>query len=122
MSGPDHAKHSLAINLLRAINTAENDYQQKHGAYAPWDTLLNSEEFTQYGIKLAARNEPKLGTVHLSNGPEILTGWRLRLDLTAESKGYNVILEDTEDKQCGYAAITDERGLIRQGKVINCPI
>jgi hypothetical protein len=30
--------------------------------------------------------------------------------------------EDTMDKACGYAAVTDERGVIRQSKAIDCPI
>jgi hypothetical protein len=118
----DHAKRSLAINLLRAINTAEMNYRQNHGSFAPWEVLVASEEFTNRGMKWAARNDPQLANVHLSNGSEILPGWKLRLDLTADGKGYDVLLEDTTDKACGYATITDERGVIRQSKVIDCQI
>jgi hypothetical protein len=32
------------------------------------------------------------------------------------------LLEDKTDKACGYAAITDERGVIRQSKAIDCDI
>lgn len=118
----DHAKRSLAVNLLRAINTAEMNYRLNHGSYAPWDVLLTSQEFTNVGMKWAAKNDPQLAELQLSKGPETLPGWSLRLDLNATGKGYDVILEDTTDKTCGYAAITDERGLIRQSKAIGCRI
>jgi hypothetical protein len=36
-------RHELAINLLRAINTAEVPYHSKNGSYAAWQTLLSSE-------------------------------------------------------------------------------
>jgi hypothetical protein len=118
----ESAKRSVAINLLRGINTAEADYRAKHGAYVPWDILVTAEEFTGLGMKWAARNEPQLANVHFGSAPEILPGWRLRLNLTADGKGYDLLLEDATDKTCGYAAITDERGLIRQSKIIDCPI
>jgi len=121
-SDAEHAKHSLAISLLRAINTAEADYKIKHGTYATWESLAASGEFLERGLKRAARNEPQLAGVKLSNGTEILPGWTLRLNLTADGKGYDLLLEDTTDKTCGYAAVTDERGLIRQSKAIDCQI
>lgn len=37
-------------------------------------------------------------------------------------QGYDLILEDLTDKSCGYALVTDERGIIRQGKTIDCAI
>ena len=119
---PDHAKHSLAVNLLRAINTAEMDYKNKHGVYASKDTLLASEEFTGRGIAWAAKNDPKLANARVSIGPEVLPGWSLRLNLVADGNGYDVLLEDIRDKSCGYAAVTDERGVIRQSKTIGCKI
>jgi hypothetical protein len=50
-SGADHGKHSLAINILRAINTTELDHRMKHGLrdlgrtrdhpgiYGPWQEV-----------------------------------------------------------------------------------
>ena len=121
-SDPEHAKHSLAVNLLRAINTAEVDYFRKHGSFASKETLLASDEFKGRGLKWAAHNDPQFANTQISDGPEVLPGWTLRLNLTADAKGYAVLLEDTTDKSCGYAAYTDERGLIRQGKTIDCEI
>jgi len=115
-----HARHSVAVSLLRAINTAEYDYKNKHGAFASKDSLLASEEFKGRGMAWAARNEPQLASAHPSNGPEVLPGWTLRLNLTPDGKGYDVLLEDTADKSCAWAAYTDERGIIRESKPIGC--
>jgi hypothetical protein len=95
----DRARHMTAIKLLRGLNTAELRYKAKHGAYATRDELAASDEF-----KVA------------------LSGWSLRLNVTADGKGYYALLEDTTDKSCGYAALTDERGVIRQSKAIDCEI
>jgi hypothetical protein len=121
-SDADHARHSLAIDLLRAINTAEVTYKMKHGAFLSKDALLASEEFTRWQMSWAAKHDPQLAHAKLSSGPEILPGWALRLNITADGQGYDVLLEDTTDKNCGYAAVTDERGVIRQSKAIDCPI
>jgi hypothetical protein len=118
----DRAKHTLAINLLRAINTAEADYRIKHGTYAAWKTLAASGEFLDKGLQQMALDEPQFADVKLSNGPDILPGWRLRLGLLDDGKGYDVLLEDTTDNTCGYSAGSDERGVIRQSKAIDCEI
>jgi len=53
---------------------------------------------------------------------EIVPGWKLRLNLSHEGKAYDLTLEDATDPKCNYAAISDERGIIRQSKVIDCPL
>jgi hypothetical protein len=121
-SDADSAKHRLAIKALRAINTAELAYRTNRGSYAPWEDLVNSEEFTNMRTTLAAGNQAPLAGAHFSKGPEILPGWSLCLDVTGGGECYDLLLEDTTDKTCGYAAVTHERGLIRQSKVIDCPI
>jgi hypothetical protein len=121
-SDPDHARHGLAISMLRTINTLEVTYKMKRGNFLSKDELLASEEFTRWGMSWPAKIDPQLAGAHLSNGPEILPGWALRLNIAADGQGYDVLLEDTTDKNCGYAAVTDERGVIRQSKAIDCPI
>jgi hypothetical protein len=112
----------LAVNLLRAINTAEAQFRANHGSFAAWDTLVEAKELTDEGMNWAARNDPELADVHLSPGPEILPGWKLRLHLSSGGTQYDAMLEDTTVKVCGYAAFTDERGVIRQGLTIDCDI
>lgn len=63
-----------------------------------------------------------IADIHLSPGPEILPGWKLRLHLSSDGTQYDALLEDAADKLCGYAAFTDERGVIRQGRTIDCDI
>jgi hypothetical protein len=123
-SEPDNAKHFFAIVLLRNINTAEVTYKFKHGgSYAAWDALLASDEFrASKVITMLAKIDPQLAEAQFSNGSEILPGWSLRLNLTADGQAYDLVLEDLTDKMCGYAAITDERGVIRQSKAIDCKI
>jgi hypothetical protein len=121
-SDADQAKHSLAIEMLRGINTAELDYKMKHGTYAAWETLAASGGFLETDLRQMVRDEPQFANVKLSNGSEILPGWRLRLNLVADGKGYDVLLEDTTDHVCGYSAGSDERGVIRQSKAIDCEI
>jgi hypothetical protein len=115
------SRHSMAVGLLRSINTVEVVYQAGHGWYAGWDDLLASKEFMEFEKECLA-HIPEFATAHFTKGPENLPGWRLRLNLTQGSKGYDLLLEDATDKKCGYAALTDERGVIRQSKAIDCPI
>jgi hypothetical protein len=121
-SDADHARHIMAISLLRAINTMEVVLRVKNGSYATWNEVLTSREFTEDMAKCAVENGTPLAGAHFAKDPGILPGWTLRLDLTDGGKGYNLLLEDTTDKTCGYAAATDERGVIRQSKTIDCPI
>ena len=81
-----------------------------------------SKEFTDCVIEGIAGIDPQRAAAHFSKGPEILPGWTLRLNLTKDGKGYDLLLEDTSDEKRGYAAVTDERGIIRQSKAIDCPI
>jgi hypothetical protein len=86
--------------------------------YARKDVLLASGEFK---AKWLTKIE-SLAKAPVSSGPELLPGWSLRLNVTTDGQGYDLLLEDTTDKSCGYAAVTDERGVIRQSKAIDCAI
>jgi hypothetical protein len=83
--------------------------------------VLTSQEFTEDMPKCAVENDTPLAGAHFAKQPEILPGWTLRLDVTDGGKGYSLLLEDTTDTTCGYAAVTEERGVIRQNKTIDCP-
>jgi hypothetical protein len=112
-----HAKHSLGVNFLRAINTAEMAYRDKHGSFASWFTLQASVNFA---LKGAAGQESQSRFV-VAGDPQVSPdppGWNLRFNLTADGQGYDVLLEDTNDKEHGYALLTDERGLIRECKAL----
>jgi hypothetical protein len=124
-SGPadrELQRRSLAMNLVRTINTAEMNYKKTHGAYATWDTLLGNGDFTDTGTKWAPESLPTVAHATYNRAPEIVPGWKLRLNLSKDGMAYDLLLEDVTDPKCGYAIVSDDRGMIRQSKVIDCPL
>ncbi len=113
-------QRSLAINIVRAINTAEANYKQKHGGYATWDTLISNGDFSDQGTKWAPISLPTVAHAMYGSGPEIVPGWRLRLALSKNGNSYLLTLEDANDPKCSYAVVSDERGVIRESKPLGC--
>jgi len=107
-------RQMVGIALLRTINTGELGYKQKYGSYATWQVLSLDEanyfeEFlSMHGL---VQSNPQLG-----NTTEILPGWNLRLNVHTDRQGYDVLLEDQTGKDYGYAALSDERAIIRECK------
>lgn len=118
----ERERRSFAQNLVKAINAAEADYRKKHDVYANWDTLVGIGDFSSNGTKWAPADMPTVARALFGNGAEIVPGWKLRLHLSKGDKAYDLILEDVTDPKCGYAVFSDERGSIRQGKSIDCPL
>jgi hypothetical protein len=118
----ERERRSQAVNVVRAINTAEMNYKKNHGAYATWDTLIANGDFTETGTKWAPESFPTVAHAMYGTGAEIIPGWRLRLQLSKEGNAYDLTLEDVNDPKCGFAVTSNEGGLIRQGKTIDCPI
>ena len=117
----ENERRSFATNLLRAINNAEADYHKKHGTFANWDALYAEGYFDQSGTKYVSRDFPTVAHALYGRGPEIVPGWKLRLNVSNNGKSYDALLEDVTDTKCGYAGLTDDRGLIRQSKSVDCP-
>lgn len=105
--------HALLLGLLRTINTAEATELYKYRPYASWQTLLAHQ--SEYLNGWLARFYSQEANVHFGDLPEILPGWNLRLNVQTEGQRYVVLLEDATDKN-GYAALSDERGAIRECK------
>ena len=120
MADRERERRSFAQNLVKAINAAEADYRKKHDVYANWDTLLGIGDFSSNGTKWAPADFPTVAHALYGSGAEIVPGWRLRLHLANADKAYDLVLEDVTDPKCGYAVFSDDRGLIRQGKSIDC--
>jgi hypothetical protein len=112
-------RRQLAVGLLRTINTAEASEFATYGVYGSWQTLLlhHSEYFSKH-LTMSYPQE----RVDFATPPGILPGWNLRLNVHGDGKGYDLLLRDTTDEKCGYAAVTDEEGVIRQSKAIDCEI
>lgn len=109
---PDHERRALAIGLLRTINTIEVTEISTYGSYASWEALVAHQ--TAYLQKWFVRFSPQEAGRNLADLPEVMPGWNLRLNAHPDGKGYDVMLEDITDKDHGYAALSDERGIIRE--------
>jgi hypothetical protein len=112
-------RHERAVGLLRTINTAEASDFATYGAYGSWQTLLLHH--SKYFSKHLKMSYPQ-GGMDFAMPPEILPGWNLRLNVHSDGKGYDILLRDTTDERCGYAAVTNEVGVIWQSKTIDCNI
>jgi len=118
----ERERRSLAVNIVRAINTAEANYKKSNGVYATWDMLLGHGDFSESGTKWAPESFPTVAHAMYGPGPEIVPGWKLRLNLSKDGVSYDLILEDVTDPKCGYAVVSDDRGVVRQGKSVDCPL
>jgi hypothetical protein len=101
----------LVVGLLRTINTAEVADFVQYGSYSTWQALLaHEQEYLNSWITTYYSPNPN---ARFSDGLEVLPGLRLRLNVHTDGKGYDVMLEDLNDK-AGYAVVTDERGIGRE--------
>ena len=122
ISDHERERRSFAINLVLAIQKAQLDYKAKHDIYGNWDSLLGNGYFTSTGTKWASPDFPTVGQALYGSGPEIVPGWKLRLNISRSGSAYDLLLEDAMDLKCSYAVLTDERGTIRQARSVDCPI
>ena len=102
---PDFERHSQAVWLLRVINTAEVGERGEHGSYAPWQTLFAHQQ------EYLSKNERQNG-VQFKDTAEVLPGWSLRLNVTADGQRYDVMLQGVATKQSSYSTYTNETGII----------
>jgi len=117
----DRTRPEVAVGLLRTINTAEQvSYPVKNGSFVIWQTVLSDQP--KFFDKFLAINGLQQSNLHFADAPEILPVWNLRLNVHPDGQGYDVLLRDMTDEKCGYAALTDESGVIRQSKTIDCEI
>ena len=110
---PDVERRMSALGLLRTINTSEVTYKSRFGSFGTWQALLSDQP--KYFEKFLLMHGLPQTNVRFGEAPEILPGWSLRLNVHTDGQGYDVLLEDTTDKS-GYAAQSDERGIIRECK------
>ena len=98
-----------AIVVLRAINTAENAARQRGGKFLAMPELI--EHPSMGGVKADI-------AINVDGGSYSYKGGHLRLALSADASQYVVTFAPVET--CGTASFTDERGLIYEGKVLDC--
>ena len=120
VTGRELQRRSFALNFLRALNNAEQDYKKKHGTFCNWDALFAEGYFTETGTKWGSADFPTVTQAMYSRATEIVPGWKLRLTISNGGKSYDALAEDATDAKCGYAGVTDERGMIRESEFISC--
>jgi hypothetical protein len=120
VTGRELQRRSFALNFLRALNNAEQDYKKKHGTFGNWDALFAEGYFTETGTKWGSADFPTVAQAMYSRASEIVPGWKLRLTISNGGKSYDALAEDATDAKCGYAGVTDERGMIRESEFISC--
>ena len=119
----ENERRSFAINLLRAINNSELDYKKKHGTYANWDALLANGYFDQSGTKFVSQDFPTVAHALYGRGPEIVPWLEAAPECFQQRQSPTMrFWRMSPIPKCGYAGVTDDRGLIRQGKSIDCPL
>lgn len=113
-------RRSFATQFLHALNAAEQDYKKKHGKFASWQALYGDGYFTTSGTKWVSDDFPTVGHAMYNNAAEVVPGWKLRLSLSNDASAYDALLQDVTDAKCGYAVLSDERGVIRQAQFVSC--
>ena len=105
---PSQEERRKAINLVRAINTAEVRYysgtakgaNDGHDRFASWTELYDS------GL---------LKDLQVSPGPEVIPGYHLDLLASADGKSFMLALHDKKDGDGLFSVFSDQSGIIFLG-------
>jgi hypothetical protein len=105
---PSQEERLKAVNLVRAINTAEVRYNMGtakgandgHGRFASWTEL--------YSSKLVK-------DLQVSPGPEVIPGYHLDLLASPDGKSFMIALHDTKDGDGLFSVFSDQSGIIFLG-------
>ena len=105
---PLQEERRKAINLVRAINTAEVRYysgtakgaNDGHDRFASWTELYDS------GL---------LKDLQVSPGPEVIPGYHLDLLASADGKSFMLALHDKKDGDGLFSVFSDQSGIIFLG-------
>ena len=103
---PDDQRRA-SITLMRAINTAEHAVKTRAGKFVPLAELLEHPAMGRVKADISVN-----GAVATYQGATI------RVALSTDATQYQVAVVPGET--CGWAAFSDERGLIYTGKVLDC--
>jgi hypothetical protein len=99
---PSQEERRKAINLVRAINTAEVRYNVNisHGRFASWTELYDS------GL---------VKDLQVSSGPEVIPGYHLDLLASPDGKSFMLALHDKKDGDGLFSVFSDQSGIIFLG-------
>jgi len=95
------------IGLMRSLNTAEYVYRRNFGHFASLDTLL-------YDVNYIHHDNPRVQAVS-DDGTDIVPELRAAVVLAPEKDSYAVAVYDKAKNDEGYAAFSDQNGVIFEG-------
>ena len=90
---PDPDRTFQILGLVRTINTAEVADFSAYGSFESWQTLLAHQ--SEYFNRWLAHFYPQ--EIRFGDPPEILPGLNLRLNVHADGKGFDILLEGVCD-------------------------
>jgi len=101
-TSPSQEERGKAINLVRAINTAEVRYNVNisHGRFASWTELYDS------GL---------VKELQVSPGAEVIPGYHLDLLASPDGKSFMLALHDKKDGDGLFSVFSDQTGIIFLG-------
>lgn len=116
-SEPDN-DHSQAVSVVRLFRAAEIDYFHAHGRYASFPELVKSKQLSQTAMQ-APENLPAYQSLHLESEADPIAAYILGLAVTPDGASYKLSLTQKAVK-CGFGVFTDERGIVYEGKAVDC--
>ena len=107
----------LAVQVLRALNTAEVNYASGAGHFGTWDDLRPVvAKWKAQTAKGTWGDALQSLDPDLTNDP--LPGWKLRIMVANDGKHYS--LELHKDQQCDVNGFSDDTGVIYLGASLGC--
>ena len=104
------ARRRDGVRIARLVNTVQaNQPSGTNRKYLRQDELATSA----YVRKQTDAQDPFVKSLNFKTGDEVLPGWDLRVDVTAN--GYWFVVKDKTDA-CGFAFISNQDGLIYTAK------
>jgi hypothetical protein len=106
------ARRKQGVQLTRTINNLEANQPG-----SPTKTYLRQVELgsSEFAKRATGPSAEFLKTLNFTPGNDLMPGWQLTLDVTAE--GYWFMIKDKTDP-CGFACISNQNGLIYEAQPI----
>jgi hypothetical protein len=116
---PSSNEAKTAITFLRIVNTAQQDHAQKNGRFLEWTELNRSKEYDAARLRLAKIF--KLDAMQVSQDPATVAGYQIQSAVSTDGKHYVITLDSRSSSDgCGLGFLSDESGLIRETRPIDC--
>lgn len=118
----EQSGHWTALALVREVNTAEAVEQGTYSHFSSWQVLLTHYQPSFDDFAKMSVHRQQIPSSRFAEPPEIMPGWNLRLNVHPDGQGYDLMLQDMNDKKCAYALFTNETAVIWETKTIDCEV